>query len=165
MKITGAKGNVGVKREKVQQMLKKGEGLLGTDYWLEVEGWGQDNILSVSCQIPPMLREALETFLMYGQRIFQAGNINNAFEMPVTFKEVIDGTVYKHMRKHHLEKTYLKVTLKMAPESNPEGAESHKWVFHNCWFNIDGVDLSVEDRTSIVKPAGTMYGYFWGDEH
>ena len=92
-KIAGAVGNIEVKRQRFMTMLSKGEAVIGSDFRMEVEGWGDDNILVISCQIPPLFREMLETYVQYGQKILQAGNWDNAFEMPISFKEVIKGNM------------------------------------------------------------------------
>lgn len=164
-KIAGAVGNIEVKRQRFMTMLSKGEAVIGSDFRMEVEGWGDDNILVISCQIPPLFREMLETYVQYGQKILQAGNWDNAFEMPISFKEVIKGNMYEKIRDWIIKKEYKQVTLTMEPESNPGGAKSQKWTFHNCWLRIDGHDVSVEDRASMVKPTGTLHVHFFPDEY
>jgi hypothetical protein len=164
-KIAGAVGNIGVQREKLNMMLTKGEGVIGSDFEMEIEGFGTDNILVVSCQLPPLFREMIESFAPYGQRILQQGNWDSAFEMPISFKEVINGPIYQKIRDWIINKEHKTVKLKMIPESNPAGATSHSWLFHNCWIRLDGVDLTVEDRATLVKPAGTLHVHYFPDEN
>lgn len=159
-KITGAVGNVDTFRQSYDKLVAKGEGLLGTDFKMTIENYPDITVLVQATQIPPMNREMVETYGPLGVRFLQAGNWNNAAEIPTTFKEVIKGDVYTMVRDWIVNKRYLKVTLEMAPESLPEGVAPLKFVMHDCWLNLDGVDMSVEDRAAIVKPAGTLYANF-----
>ena len=163
-KIAGATGNVEVQRQKFNKMVSKGEGLIGSDFEMTIEGWGDDTILVVSAQLPPLYREMIESFAQYGVRILQQGNLDTAFEMPISFKEVIKGNIYSKLREWITNKEYKEVTLKMIPESTPSGVDALSFVFHNCWIRLDGIDLTVEDRASLVKPAGTMHCHFFPDE-
>lgn len=160
-KITGAVGNTSLFRTKYNKLVAKGEGLIGTDFALSIEGYEDlSEILVQATQLPPMMREMIESYGPMGVRFLQAGNYNNAAEIPITFKEVIKGDVYKMVREWVTEKKYLKVRLTMTPESAPGGAKPLTFVMHDCWLNLDGVDLSVEDRAAIVKPAGTLIANF-----
>lgn len=159
-KITGAKGNTDVFRQSYNKLVAKGEGLLGTDFKMTIEGYTDMSVLIQATQIPPMNREMVETYGPLGVRFLQAGNYNNAAEVPITFKEVIKGDIYKMVRDWIVNKKYLKVTLETSPESLPEGVAPLKFIMHDCWLNLDGVDLSVEDRAAIVKPAGTLIANF-----
>lgn len=155
-KITGAAGDVSVFRKAYNSVVQKGEGLQGTDFRLKIEGY--DNWMLVqSVQLPPIMRDMIETYGPNGVRFLQAGNYNNAAEIPITFKEVIKGDIYTMVRDWVVNKKYLRVRLEMLPESNPDGVDSLKFTMHDCWLVLEGADLSVEDRTSIVKPSGTLY--------
>lgn len=160
-KITGAQGNVGLFADSYNTHVSKGEGLIGTDFILEIEGYEDNATLIQAFQMPPVMREMIESYGPMGVRFLQAGNYNNAAEIPITFKEVIKGDVYKMVRDWCAEKKYLKCKLKATPESlKGKGSKPHEWVLHDCWLNIDGVDLSVEDRAALVKPAGTLHANF-----
>lgn len=159
-KITGAQGNIDTFRQSYNKLVAKGEGLLGTDFKMTIENYPDITILVQSTQIPPFNREMVETYGPHGVRFLQQGNWNNAGEMPITFKEVIKGETYQMIRDWIVNKRYLKVTLEMSPESLPSGVPPLKFTMHDCWLNIDGVDLSVEDRAAIVRPAGTLYANF-----
>lgn len=156
--ITGVKGNVGLFKTAYTKLAAKGEGLIGTDFKLSVQGYENvSEILVQTVQIPPIMREMIESYGPMGVRLLQAGNYNNAAEIPITFKEVIKGDVYAMVRDWVVNKRYLKVKLTMTPESNPSGVKPLTFILHDCWMNLDGVDLSVEDRAAIVKPNGTLY--------
>jgi len=159
-KITGASGKTSVFLDSYKKLVQKGEGLQGTDFKLSIEGYGGNTVLVQTTQIPPFMRDMIETFGPMGVRFLQAGNYNNAAEIPITFKEVIKGDIYTMIRDWIVNKKYLKVRLEMTPESNPDGVGALKFVLHDCWCTLDGADLSVEDRTSIVKPSGTLYANF-----
>lgn len=160
-KITGAVGNVGLFKESYNTHVAKGEGLIGTDFELEVEGYEDNTTLVQAVQMPPIMRELIESFGPMGVRVLQQGNYNNAAEIPITFKEVIKGDVYKMVREWVMQKKYLKCKLKATPESqNGEGSAPHAFVLIDCWLNLEGVDLSVEDRAALVKPAGTLHANF-----
>lgn len=160
-KITGAVGNVGLFKESYEKLVAKGEGLIGTDFKLSIESYeGVSEVLVQAFQIPPMMREMIESYGPMGVRFLQAGNFNNAAEIPITFKEVIKGEVYEMVRDWVANKKYLKVRLIMTPESAPSGVKPLTFVMHDCWMNLDGVDLSVEDRGSLVKPSGTLHSNF-----
>ncbi|MBE0505914.1 MAG: hypothetical protein IBX50_04230 [Marinospirillum sp.] len=160
-KITGSVGNTSMFRTQYNKMVAKGEGLIGTDFKMSIEGYEDvSEILVQAAQLPPMNREMIETYGPLGVRFLQAGNYNNAAEIPITFKEVIKGDVYRMIRDWIVNKRYLKVRLVMTPESLPSGVAPLTFTLHDCWLNLDGVDLSVEDRAAIVKPAGTLMANF-----
>ena len=160
-KITGAQGNTGLFQESYNTHVAKGEGLIGTDFILEIEGYEDNSTLVQAFQLPPMMREMIESYGPMGVRFLQQGNYNNAAEIPITFKEVIKGDIYQMVRDWVVEKKYLKCKLKATPESqNGEGSAPHSFVMHDCWLNIEGVDLSVEDRAALVKPAGTLHANY-----
>lgn len=160
-KITGAAGNVGLFQESYNKHVAKGEGLIGTDFLLEIEGYEDNATLIQAAQLPPMMREMIESFGPMGVRFLQQGNYNNAAEIPITFKEVINGDVYTMVRDWVVNKRYLRVRLRTTPESQGgNGAPSLGFIMHDCWLNLEGVDLSVEDRAALVKPAGTLHANF-----
>jgi hypothetical protein len=45
-------------------------------------------------------------------------------------------------------------------ESQSESVYGTTVVLSDCWIEIDALDLSVEDGTTLVKPAGTIH-YNW----
>lgn len=160
-KITGTAGNINLFRAQYNKLVAKGEGLIGTDFKMSIEGYeDMSEVLIQATQIPAMMREMIESYGPNGVKFLQAGNYGNSAEVPITFKEVIKGEVYKNIRDWIVNKRYLKVRLMMIPESAPTGTKPLTFVMHDCWLNLDGVDLSVEDRAAIVKPAGTLYANF-----
>ncbi|MDX5979649.1 hypothetical protein [Vreelandella alkaliphila] len=160
-KITGSVGNVGLFQESYNTHVAKGEGLIGTDFLLEIEGYEDNSTLIQAFQLPPLMREMIESFGPMGVRFLQAGNYNNAAEIPITFKEVINGDIYTMVRDWVVNKRYLRCRLRTTSESkNGQNAQSHGFIMHDCWLNLDGVDLSVEDRAALVKPAGTLHANY-----
>jgi len=160
-KITGASGNTELFQKSYNTHVAKGEGLIGTDFLLEIEGFEDNATLIQAAQLPPLMREMIESYGPMGVRVLQQGNYNNAAEIPITFKEVIKGDVYKMVRDWVVNKRYLRCRLKATPESmNGKGASAHNFTMHDCWLSLDGVDLSVEDRAALVKPAGTLYANY-----
>lgn len=160
-KITGATGNTGLFQSSYNTHVAKGEGLIGTDFLLEIEGYEDNTTLVQAFQLPPLMREMIESYGPMGVRFLQAGNYNNAAEIPITFKEVIKGDIYEMVRDWVVNKRYLRCKLRATPESQGgEGSIPHSFVMHDCWLNLDGVDLSVEDRAALVKPAGTLHANY-----
>ena len=162
MAIPNAKGNVKLLKQAFTKHVAMGEGVISSDFEMTISGMENLTTLVQAAQIPPFGREEIETFGPMGVQFYQQAGYNNAGEMPVTFKEVISGPVLEAIRNSIAEKQYLEITMKLIGESIPDGVEPLKFRMSECFIKLDGVDLSVEDRTALVKPAGTIR-YNWSE--
>ena len=162
MAVPNAKGDVNLLKTAFSKHVAMGEGAVASDFEMIIGGLESLTTLVQAAQIPPFGREEIETFGPLGVQFYQQGSYNNAGEMPVTFKEVISGPVFEAIRNSVANKDYLDITLRLVSESLPDGVKPLEFKLYNCFFRMDGVDLSVEDRTALVKPAGTIR-YNWSE--
>jgi hypothetical protein len=102
----------------------------------------------------------------HGVMFNQQGNFMNAQDITITFKEVISGKALEAIRDWVKNKLYLQVNLAIVSESQPESNTANSVVLEDAWIEIDAVDLSVDDTTTLVKPSGTIHGNWvsWADE-
>lgn len=162
MSIAGARGNIPLLKRAFDDHVAMGEGAVASNFKLTIKGYEGLSTLVQASQIPPFGREEIETYGPLGVQFYQQGSYNNAGEMPVTFKEVITGPVLEAIRNSVAKKEYLEMELEMICESLPNGVEPLKFKLHHCFIKLDGIDLSTEDRTTVVKPAGTIR-YNWSE--
>lgn len=155
--ITGVVGNIPKIRHSYRKTASYGETAVSDEWILTIEEYPDLRYLLQNFQIPPVIREAVETYGPQGTKFVQQGRYNNSQDIPITFKEVITGLAYKAIREWVKEKKYLTVKLALAGESYPTSVESNSWLLEDCWIELEGVDLSYEDGASIVRPSGTLH--------
>ncbi|MET4696640.1 hypothetical protein [Endozoicomonas lisbonensis] len=162
MSIANAKGDIKLLKRAYDQHLAMGEGAVSSNFELIIKGKEKFSTLVQATQIPAFSREEIETFAPLGVQFTQQGSYNNSGEMSITFKEVISGAVLEMIRDSVAKKEYLTLELKLICESLPNGVEPLRFRLSHCFIKLDATDLSVEDRTAIVKPSGTIR-YNWAE--
>ncbi len=158
--ISGVQANVSLLRETYKKMAALGEAVKGQDFRMEVEGYPDLEFLIQSSQTPPMKRELVETVGPFGVKCNQQGRFMNEIEMPITFKEVMSAAAYRALKTWVRDKKYLEVMLTLISESNLTASDDHTWLLEDCWIELDGGDLSVEDAV-VLKPSGTLHGNYF----
>lgn len=158
--IANVAGNIPNVNKSYKKLLSLGEGAKADDFRMTIEGYSDLEFLVQATQLPELKREMIESYGPHGVKFNQQGKFLNAGDMTITFKEVIDGTAYEALREIVKEKKYVEVRLGLLGESQPESVYGTTCVMSDCWFEIDALDLSVEDGTTLVKPAGTIH-YNW----
>lgn len=155
--ISEVKGNVGLYKEGYKKFLSLGEGVSSDEFVMTIEGYENLRWLIQTTQIPPMVRENIESYGPHGVQFNQQGRFKNAQDVPFSVREVVSGEAYKALREIVKEKKYVKITLGLTGESMPTSNEDLTWVLEDCWIELEGVDLSVEDGATLIKPTGTIH--------
>ena len=140
--IIGSQGNIQKIRTGYRKVLALGEGVASDEFRMTFEGY--------------LAREPIESFGPNGVQFVQQGRYKNAQEVPISFKEVITGKIYEFLRAQLRGKKYYTVKLALVGESFPTSNNNTSLVFEDCWIELEGVDLSVEDAT-LVRPSGTIH--------
>lgn len=143
-----------------KKLLALGEGTKSDDFKMTIEGYKDLEWLVQTTQLPELKREMIESYGPHGVKFNQTGKFLNAGDMTITFKEVINGTSYMALREMIREKKYLEINLALISESMPTSVTPTTVRMSDCWLEIDAMDLSVEDGTTLVKPSGTIH-YNW----
>ena len=155
--ISDVTGNVPWVKGSYRKLLGLGEGVASDEFFMTFEGNSNIRYLVQSTQIPPLTRETIESYGPQGVQFNQQGRFKNAQDIPITFKEVITGIAYQFLRDLVTNKKYITVDLQLAGESFVNGNEANSVRFEDCWIELEGVDLSVEDGATLVRPAGTIH--------
>lgn len=158
--ISNVKMNIPSVNGSYKKLLALGEGTKGDDFRMTIEGYPDLEFLVQTTQLPELKRENLETYGPHGVKFNQTGKFLNAGDMTISFKEVINGTSYKALREMVKEKKYVEIKLALVSESMSSSVIPTSVKLEDCWFEIDALDLSVEDGTTLVKPSGTIH-YNW----
>lgn len=156
--IANVAGNIPNVNKSYKKLLALGEGAKSDDFRMTIEGYSDLEFLVQATQLPELKREMIESYGPHGVKFNQQGKFLNAGDITITFKEVIDGNAYRALREIVKDKKYVEVRLQLMGES--ESTFGTACVMSDCWFEIDALDLSVEDGTTLVKPAGTIH-YNW----
>ena len=154
--IIGSQGNIQKIRTGYRKVLALGEGVASEEFRMTFEGYSDISYLVQSTQLPALAREPIESFGPNGVQFVQQGRYKNAQEVPISFKEVITGKIYEFLRAQLRGKKYYTVKLALVGESFPTSNNNTSLVFEDCWIELEGVDLSVEDAT-LVRPSGTIH--------
>lgn len=155
--ISDVAGNVKKIRHGYRRLLALGEGVAADEFILTIEGYADLRYLVQSSQLPPMIRETIESYGPQGVQFNQQGRFKNAQDIPIAFKEVIKGTAYKALRDWVRNKKYLEVKIGLAGESFPSSNINTTVTLEDCWIELEGADLSVEDGATLVRPTGTLH--------
>jgi len=159
--ITGVQANVQLFKGTYKSMLTDGEAAIAHDFVMRIDGYPDLTYLVQTANIPTIKREPIEIYGPLGTKFMQQGKIENAVEMPLTFKEVITGKAYAALTQWVRDKEYHTITLELTHESLGY-AQGKTWLIEDAWMELDNVDLSVEDSTP-VKPSGTLHGHYFLD--
>jgi hypothetical protein len=164
--ISNVQQNVPLVKNSYKNLVSMGEGIKGDDFRMTIEGYPDLEYLVQSTQLPSLKREMIESKGPHGVMFNQQGNFMNAQDITITFKEVISGKALEAIRDWVKNKSYLQVNLAIVSESQPESNTANSVVLEDAWIEIDAVDLSVDDTTTLVKPSGTIHGNWvsWADE-
>lgn len=164
--ISNVQQNIPLVKNSYKNLVSMGEGVKGDDFRMTVEGYADLEYLVQATQLPALKREVVESKGPHGVMFNQQGNFMNAQDITITFKEVISGKALEALRDWVKEKKYLQVTLALISESQPESNAANSVVLEDAWIEIDAVDLSVDDTTTLIKPSGTIHGNWvtWADE-
>ncbi len=164
--ISNVQHNVPLVKSSYKKFVSMGEGAKGDDFRMTIEGYPNLEYLVQSTQLPALKREPVESKGPHGVMFNQQGNLMNAQDITIAFKEVVSGMALDALRDWVKNKLYLQVTLALISESQPESVFANSVVLEDAWVEIDAVDLSVDDTTTLVKPTGTIHGNWvtWADE-
>lgn len=164
--ISNVQQNVPLVKNSYKNLVSMGEGVKGDDFRMIVEGYSNLEFLVQATQLPALKREMIESKGPHGVMFNQQGNFMNAQDITITFKEVVTGKALEALRDWVKNKLYKQVTLALISESQPESNTANSVVLEDAWIEIDAVDLSVDDTTTLVKPSGTIHGNWvtWADE-
>lgn len=155
--IVGVEPSMNLLRTSYSNMGVLGEAARAQDFTLTFESNASITFLVQAATVPSIKREVVETVGPFGVRSIQQGRFMNEIEMAITFKENVTGYAFKFLMDWTTNKKYLLVTVKMVSESKEDGLS---WDITDCWIELDGVDLSVEDAVPM-KLSGTLHGSFF----
>ena len=158
--ISGVQANVSLLQQTYKKMASLGEAIKGQDFRLQIEGYSDLEYLIQSTTTPPLKREVVETVGQLGVKSIQQGRFINEMEMQITFKEVVSGVAFTALKDWVKNKKYLEALLTLVSESNSSALDAHSWTIEDCWIELDGGDLSVEDAVPM-KPSGTLHGSYF----
>jgi len=158
--ISGVQANISLLRDTYKKMAALGEVIKGQDFALEIEGYPDLKYLVQAATTPALKREVVETVGPHGVKCNQQGRFVNEIDMQVTFKEVTSAAAYQALTSWVKNKEYREVTLTLVSESVTSASTDHTWVLEDCWIELDGGDLSVEDAVPL-KPSGTLHGNYF----
>ena len=66
------------------------------------------------------------------------------------------------MRDIVKNKKYVNITIGLVGESKPTSNEYTTVKMEDCWIELEGADLSVEDGATAFKPSGTIHANWIG---
>lgn len=159
MNISGNTGSMERVKKSYKNLLALGEGANGADFRMTFDEPGYDDLefLVQSTQFAAMAREMIESKGPHGVMFNQQGNYKNAVDVPITFKSVVSGKERVFLRDWVRNKRYITCYLAQISESAPESTSENTVTYEDCWIEIDGMDLSVDDGAVLVKPSGTLH--------
>ena len=155
-------GNVSTIKKSYKRLLGLGEGVASDEFIMEFEGNSDVRFLVQSTQLPALMRENIESYGPFGVQFNQQGRFKNAQDISITFKETIKGHAYQFLRDLVKNKKYITIKLTTAGESFLGGNNYTGVLLEDSWLEIEGVDLSVEDGASLVRPSGTIHANWCG---
>ena len=163
--ITGVTQNIALVRGSYKKFVSLGEKAVASDYRMLIPTYPNLEYLIHSTQLPAMAREPIEDYGPHGVQFNQAGRYKNAVDLTITFKETLSGEAYRCLRDWVRNKRYLEVYIGLLGESRPESNANNTLLLDDCWCELEAVDLSNEDNTTLVKPSGTLHAnwHSWVD--
>ncbi|MGE9999762.1 hypothetical protein [Desulfovibrio sp. SGI.133] len=155
-------GNVPKIKQGYKKLLGLGEGVSADEFIMRFEGNDDIRWLVQATQLPALARENIESYGPIGVQFNQQGRFKNAQDISITIKETVKGHAYKFLRELVKNKRYITIYLSLAGESFPHGNSSNTVKLEDCWIELEGVDLSVEDGATLVRPSGTIHANWVG---
>jgi hypothetical protein len=158
--ITNTVGNISLLQTSYSTSIQKiGEVARAQDFLLTFPGDETSVIqyLVQSATTPAIKREVVETVGPFGVRSIQQGRFINEIEMAITFKETVTGAGLVFLQAWTRDKKYQEVKISLVSESTDKAPS---WTITECWIELDGADLSVEDAVPL-KLSGTLHGSFF----
>lgn len=150
--LSNSKPNLTFLKKRYDANKAAGEKLVGSDFWMVIDGHTDMSILIRTAQLPEYAREDVEDFAPSGMKFSQYGAYRNSGEIAVTAQETLAGAVLKMVKNAVINKEYVDIAFYLAPESlGGEGNEAIA-TLEDCKLNVDAVDLSAEDVTALVRP-------------
>lgn len=147
-----SRGNVSFLKKRLEANLAAGEKVVGSEFWMEIEGYPEVSILIRTTQLPEMTREDVEDYMPSGIKFSQAGVLRNQTEFQMQCAETIDGVVLQAFKKMILNKEYVNINFFLAPETYG-GERSPIRKMQYCRLGMDAVDFSSDDVTQAVRPS------------
>jgi hypothetical protein len=157
----GVTASMSLLSESYSKMLSYGESARAQDFVMTVVGDANLHWLIQAATTPALKREVVEVVGPFGVRSIQQGRFINEIEMAITFKEVVSGLAYTALHAWSETKAYKTVTIALKSETQgvaADGADGF-WKIEDCWIELDGADLSVEDAVPL-KLSGTLHGSY-----
>lgn len=160
--FSGQTANIPLVKQSYKNLLALGEGANGADFRMVIEEYPDLEFLVQSTQWPGSTREMIESKGPHGVMANQQGNIKNAGDITIMFKEVVSGVVRRLCSDWVKNKKYLTINLALISESMPVSTDGTSCTMEDCWIEIDPSDLSVDDGAVLYKINGTIH-YNWSD--
>lgn len=150
--LSNSKGNLTYLKKRYDANKAAGEKLVGSDYWVVINGHTNMSILIRTAQLPEIAREDVEDFGPSGMKFSQYGAYRNSGEITLTAQETLSGLVLKMVKNAVINKEMVDIDFYISPESL--GGEGNEPIarLEDCKLNTDAVDLSAEDVTALVRP-------------
>ncbi len=165
MAITGVGANISLLRDSYLNTIALGDVARAQDFEMTVDGGSGFRWLVQAATTPALKREVVETVGQMGVRSIQQGRFMNEIEMAITFKEVVSGKAYTFLQNWSEQKLYKTVVIALKSEQagTSKKESSTYWEITECWIELDGADLSVEDAAPL-KLSGTLHGSYFPEE-
>lgn len=160
--ISNVQGNVPILKKSYKKFLSLGEKVTGDEFMMKIEGYDNLSYLIQTTQLPAVQRENIESYGPLGVKFLQQGRYVNAQDVSFTFVEAITGDAYKAIREIVKNKKYVNITIGIVGESKSTSNENLTVKMEDCWIELEGADLSVEDGGTLFKPSGTIHANWIG---
>jgi hypothetical protein len=163
--ISNVVANIDLLRTSFDNAVALGESARAQDFSMKVVEYSDLTWLIQALTIPSIKREVVETVGPFGVRWIQQGRFINEIEMAITFKDVVNGIALQALQNWSENKRYLTVAIALKSESEGEATDKDiaYWEISDCWLELDGADLSVEDAVPL-KLSGTLHGSYFPNE-
>jgi len=150
---SNAVGNAAYLKTQYTANKSMGEKLIGSEFKMTIVGEEELSALIRTAQLPERTREDVEDYGPNGMKFNQHGPIRNSGEMPCQCVETITGKMLQFIKDAVNNKSYFDVIVAAASESLGGIAPDALTVtLSDCKIYVDGVDLSYEDVTALVRP-------------
>ena len=164
-------GNISLIRKSYKNNIAMGPAVNASAFRMIIHEYPKLEFLVQTTQIPELKREIIEAKGPLGVSFVSYGKPLNSGHITISFKEVISGACYKAIRDAVVNGKELSITLSLIPEENTLSVGSgpidlalsvpaNNVDLTGCLIELDTVDLSVDEGSTMVKPNGTIH-YSW----